>query len=196
MGDVQFWLYVIIGIIYLISRLRKKPQQSSDIPSDIPAPRQERRQAGNARPPEKQPTFEELLREIMEGKSEPDPEPEPEPAPQRRPQPVAQRPVYKNYDEDIEDEEESREAVEDVNYDYRKTDSLYSQYEDSKRDAFARPSLEETMTLDMTDMTFGKFKEFAIHQKRDIGSEYLADLNDPEKLKKAFVLSEILKRKF
>lgn len=193
MGDFQFWLYVIIGLIYLISRMRKKPQGGeAEIPADRPEPRRDRAETGQTRQPERQPTFEELLREIMEGKSEP----EPEPKPQRKTEPTYNPPVYKNYDEDVEAETDSREVVEDVDYDYRKKDSIYSQYEASKREAFVRPSLEETMNHDMTDMSYGKFKAFDIQEKRNIGREYLADLNDPEFLKKAFVMSEILKRKF
>jgi hypothetical protein len=192
MDNFQFWLYVIIGLIYLISRMRKKPQGGgeADVPAGNTDARQERSERRQTRQPERQPTFEELLREIVEGKSEPEAEPE------RRPDPVHQRPVYKNYDDEIEEEVDSREVIEDVNYDYRKQDSIYAQYEGSKREAFARPSLEETMNLDTTDMSYGKFKAFDIHEKRNIGGEYLADLNDPEFLKKAFVMSEILKRKF
>lgn len=196
MGDIQFWLYVIIGVIYVISRMLKKPQGGgNDVPADIPKPRQQRREATQQRQehrevtqqrePERQPTFEELLREIMEGK--------PEPEPEIRPVPPHQRPVYKNYDEEIEDEAQS---LEDVDYDHRRNESVYSQYEGSKPEAFTRRSLEETMTHDMTDMSYGKFKAFDIQESRNLGREYLQDLNDPETLKKAFVMSEILKRKF
>ncbi len=189
--DFQFWLYIIIGVIYVISRMLKKTQGGeNDIPADTSQPRQDRREARQPHETERQPTFEELLRDIMEGKSEPEPEPE------RRPEPVYQRPVYKNYDEEIEDEGESLEVVEEVDYNHRKKDSAYSQYEASKAEAFTRPSLEETMTHDMTDMSYGKFKAFDIQERRNIGREYLADLNDPETLKKAFVMSEILKTKF
>ena len=194
MDNLQFWLYVIIGLIYFISRMRKKPQnREGDAPSEeVPRTGRARRVSEQTPPPERQPTFEELLREIMEGKSEPEPEPEPV----RRPDPVHQRPVYKNYDEEIEDEVSSREVVEDTDYDYRKKDSIYADYEGSKREAFVRPSLEETLKLDMTDMSYGKFKAFDTQQNQTVGNEYFAELNDPEKLKKAFVMSEILKRKF
>ncbi len=187
MDNLQFWLYVIIGLIYFISRMRKKPQ-GTDVPSDQPElpPEQQPRKT------ERQPTFEELLREIMEGKSEPEQKPEVE----RKSEPIHQRPVYKNYDEEVEDEVNSRETLEDVNYDYQSRDSIYSDYEGAKREAFLRPSLEETMSLDETDMSYGKFKAFEIKQNRTVVGDYIADLKDPESLKKAFVMSEILKRKF
>jgi hypothetical protein len=191
MGDFQFWLYVIIGIIYLISRMRKKSQAEE---SDAPSQEQERRSRraeetrhSESRPVERQLTFEDLLREITEGKVA---------TPKTRtPEPEIERPsYYRNYDEEIEDE--VKEVVEDVNYDYRTKDSLYSQYEQAKNEAFTRPSLGETMNVSDTDMRFGKFKEFEIKNQRNLANEYLADLRDPEGLKKAFVLSEILKRKF
>jgi hypothetical protein len=186
MGDFQFWLYVIIGIIYLISRMRKKSQAEQN---DFPEPERrtpERRidERPQARPVERQLTFEELLREITEGKTHREPE--------RTPEPEIQRPSYKNYDDEVEEEVE---VLEDVNYDYRAKDSLYSQYEEAKRQAFERPSLEETMNVNDTDMRFGKFKEFEIAKSQEV-HPYLKDLKNPDGLKKAFVLSEILQRKF
>jgi hypothetical protein len=182
MGDFQFWLYVIIGIIYLLSRMRKKSQEQEQ---NAPGGEVNRPATRTHNQPERQLTFEELLREITEGKTVKTPE--------RKPEPVVSRPVYKNYDEEIADEEED---LEDVDYDYRKQDSIYKQYEDAKSQAFIRPSLEETMDLSKTDMTFGKFKAFEIHRSRTGVPAYLDDLKDPEGLKKAFVMSEILKRKF
>ncbi len=187
MDNLQFWLYVIIGLIYFISRMRKKPQ-GTDVLSDQPELPSEP-QPGKT---ERQPTFEELLREIMEGKSQPEPEPEVE----QESEPVYQKPVFKNYDEEAKEEVRSRETLEDVNYDYQRRDSIYSEYEGAKREAFLRPSLEETMSLDETDMSYGKFKAFEIKQNRTVVGDYIADLKDPESLKKAFVMSEILKRKF
>lgn len=187
MDNFQFWLYVIIGIIYLVSRLRKKSQ-----PEDTSLPRQEsRRPSARTQQPdpertEKPLTFEDLLREITEGKVEKAPERKPEP-------PVVQRPMYKNYDDEVGEEVES---LEDVEYDYRKKNSRYAEYEEGKALAFERPSLEETSPVFKTDMSYGKFKEFEIQTNSNLMSDYLSDLNSPEGLKKAFVLSEILKRKF
>ena len=47
MDSFQFWLYVIIGVVYLISRMRKK---SADQPEELPDVEQER-QAGRTSPP-------------------------------------------------------------------------------------------------------------------------------------------------
>jgi hypothetical protein len=62
--------------------------------------------------------------------------------------------------------------------------------------AFERPSLEETMKVEDTVVTFGKFKEFEAQKERNLAAEYLQDFGDPEGIRKAVVMSEILKRKF
>ncbi len=180
MDSFQFWLYVIIGVIYLITRLRKK---SGDQPTEQPNTDREvetRRYVPPAKSAEpKTLTFEDLLREITESKA-----------------PSRHEPVVK-YDEIEEEEEEVDErSLEKVNYDYRKDDKAYETYEEAKKQAFFRPSLEETMKLEDTVMTFGKFKEFERAEERNVAAEYLRDFKDLDAMKKAIVMSEILKTKF
>jgi hypothetical protein len=124
-------------------------------------------------------TFEELLKEITESK----------PSTQKS-QPYQE---VVDYDDGIGEEEQD---LEEVDYDYRKKDKIYGEYEEAKRQAFVRPSLEETMKVEDTVMTFGKFKEFEQESRRDLMAEYLADFKDPEGMRKAVVMSEILQRKF
>jgi hypothetical protein len=186
MDSFQFWLYIIIGVIYLLSRLRKKPdeQQPTDFPGSAPEKPVRRFEQPNAKPTASQRplTFEELLREITEGKVEQQLPPREEP-----------RQEYVDYDDNVGEEEKD---LEEVDYDYRKQDKIYEVYEEAKRQAFNRPSLEETMKVSDTVVKYGKFKEFEQAKQRDLAEEYLADFNDPEGLKKAIVMSEILKRKF
>jgi hypothetical protein len=175
MDSFQFWLYVIIAVIYLLSRARKKKADESPGPIDandhrpLSAPPQ-----GN-RP--KQLTFEELLKEITESKQQ---------------QPPRDEPVV-DYDENLEEEEKD---LEDEEYDYRKQNKTYEVYEEAKKQAFVRPSLEETMKVQDTVVSFGKFKEFEKGAETNLAAEYLKDFHDPDGLKKAVVMSEILKRKF
>src|SRR5688572_378241 len=176
MDKFQFWLYVIIGIIYLVSRIRKKPEQEKkprEFRPDKPVQQYEQPSAKPAFNP-KPKTFEELLREITEGKER-------------------QESEVVDYDDNLEEEEKD---LEEIKSDYRKDDKIYEVYEDAKRQAFVRPSLEETMKLADTKMQFGKFKEFEIEAERNLSREYLADFKDPDGFKKAVVMSEILKRKF
>ena len=179
----QYWLYIIIGIIYLISNLMKKKEPGNDVPTS--GSDQQRRQSPSGGQPasggERQLTFEELLKEITEGKA----------VVKEQPKPVQ---TYVDYDDDLEDEESK--AVEVVNYDVRNDDKVVAAYEEAKRMAFVRPSLEETMKLSDTDMEFGKFKEFELIGQRNLLQDYLADLRDPSALKKAVIMSEVLQRKF
>ena len=52
------------------------------------------------------------------------------------------------------------------------------------------------MKLEDTDTKFGKFKVFEEQGKRNLLEEYTRDLKDPEGFKKAFVLNEVLNRRF
>lgn len=182
--DSQFWIYLIIGIIYLISRVMKKAENQ---PKDIPGPKPGRQISYENTPPPiekpKQLTFEELLKEITEAKQPKKPVYET----------VEPKTEYIDYDDQIGEEEQD---LEDVNYDYRKKDKLYNDYEEAKKEAFFRPSLEETMNVADTNMSFGKFKEFEQVQQRNLLEEYTKEFQDPEGLKKAVVMAEILNRKF
>ena len=170
MDSFQFWLYVIIAVIYLLSRARKKKAEESPGPIDAGSDRpiSEPSRQGN-RP--KQLTFEELLKEITESKKQ---------------QPPKEEPVV-DYDENLEEEEED---LEDVEYDYRKQNKTYEVYEEAKKQAFLRPSLEETMKLQDTVVSFGKFKEFERSAETDLASEYLKEFNDPDGFKKAFAIED------
>ena len=52
------------------------------------------------------------------------------------------------------------------------------------------------MKIQDTVVSFGKFKEFEKRAETNLAAEYLKEFHDPEGLKKAVVMSEILKRKF
>src|SRR5688572_20043957 len=165
MDSFQFWLYVIIAVIYLLSRARKKKADESPGPIDAgdDRPLSSPPQQGN-RP--KQLSFEELLKEITESKQQ---------------QPPREEPVV-DYDENIEEEEKD---LEDVEYDYRKQNKTYEVYEEAKKQAFLRPSLEETMKVQDTVVSFGKFREFEKGAETNLATEYLKDFHDPEGWKKA-----------
>ena len=182
MRDFQFWIYIIIGAVYLFSRFfKKQAQKSQDPPSykpEKPVPRFN--QPPPVKPsasPSKMLTFEDLLKEITESKA------------LVKPQPPAKT---VNYDEDLVEEEQD---LEDVEFDYKK-DKVAVAYEDAKQHAFSRSSLEETMHLSDIDIKFGRFKIFDQGTQSNFLDKYLADFYDPESLKKAIVMSEILQRKF
>lgn len=183
MDDLQFWLYVIIGVIYLISQVRKKAKQQQGPPTEKPLTRKPtsqsptwQRETATPTSGQKPMTFEDLLREITEAKTMKD-EPEYE---------TYEKPEY-DYDTDIEAEKLEPEVV-----DYRNTDSIYQKYEDAKTKDYSINSLEESLKLEEVDMKFGKFKEFEAESKVNLLDLYTKDLRDPEGLKKAVILTEIL----
>lgn len=190
MDNIQFWLYVIVAVIYLISAARKKAKkqnQPEDFPETTtrPTARQYDDEPVTQRP--KPVTFEELLREITEGKLA-----TPPPVTERSPeysQPKPQ-PEYVDYDDEIEDEEKSLEEVTAV--DEERTTKIY---EEAKKLAFYRPSLEETLKVQDVNTTYGKFAAFEAKQDTNLLLEYTKDLRDPKGFKKALILSEILNRK-
>jgi len=179
MDNYKIWIYVIIGVIYLLSRLRKKQPASPE-----PEERQPSRDFGKTESYPEKPrplTFDELLREITEGK-----EPVPQPTSRRQPE-------YVDYDDDVEEEAQDREETDTA---YSKKPNYNEVYEKAKSDAFNRPSLEETMKVEDTIVKFSKFKVFEEEKGRNLLEEYTRDLQDPEGFKKALVLSEILNRRF
>jgi hypothetical protein len=173
MDNLQTWIYIALGLVYFISRLRKKPEEQ--------APRQGRPadDQGNGNGP-KPLTFEELLKEITEAK-----EPYATPAPQRPAQ------EFVDYDDEVEEEKEPARP----DYDYRKQET-YKTFEENKFAAFNRLSYEETMKLEDTNVSFGKFKAFEEESKPSLASEIMQEFSDSERVKRAFIMGEIFNRKY
>ena len=116
----------------------------------------------------------------------------------KQPQPVS-RPIERtpevvDYDENLGEEEQD---LEDTTPSYRRDEEqIYKVYEEAKSQAFNRPSLEETVKLEDTIVRFKQFKGYEKEGRNNVLHEYLQELRDPNGLKKAFVLSEVLKPKF
>lgn len=185
--DEKILIYIIIGVIYfLFNRLKKKGPEDQ--------PEQERPGSDTSEYDKPKPmSFEDLLREITEGKQQQEerqqrpPEPVvPRATEYRRPEP---KPAYVDYDDDLKDEEQSLERV---SFDQERINEVY---ENAKKLAFNRPSLEESLTLAQVDTTYGKFKEFETKEGSSKAAEYAKDLRNPGGFKKALILSEILNRR-
>lgn len=202
--DVEkYWIYLLLAVFYGLSRLLKKdpakpedapekkasreaqPRRRGQFPGQPTTPRTTKETIRREPPkPKQQPkamTFEELMREIMEGKM-----------------PPVQEPVV-DYDDQIGEDERSLEDVNydrDVNVDRRNESEVVAVYEQAKKEAFSRPSLEETMKVGDTDVSFGKFREFERTKKPNLAEVYLNDFRDLDQVRKAVVMSEILRPKF
>ena len=187
MDEFKIIFWIIIALVYLFSRARKKAQQQA--PSRRPVSAGEEQDVDMG--PKKRPlTFEELLREIEQAKPKEAPPPPP-PNPYRPP--VKVEPEYVDYDEEIKDETED---LEKTDYDYRNQDKIYEVYEEAKKQAFVRPSLEETVKLQDTIVRFSQFKSYEQRERRNLAEDYLREFKDPNGFRKAFIMSEILRRKF
>lgn len=186
--DAQFWIYIAIGAIYFLSRFFKKPEEGA---GEIPEPRRTEKQrpvnAGVPRPETRQLTFEELLREITEGKQA---QRKPEPEPELELEPV---PVYEKYEQTLAEEGRSLEEV-----DFNEADRAvrWKSYEEIPPRTEERRSLEETMRLEDTKVDFGKFAAFENKQRKRLLDDYVKLIRNPESLRQAVVMSEILKPKF
>lgn len=180
MDELKIIIWIIIGLVYLFAR-RKKPVE--------PRAEERREVTGESQdiPESTQPmSFEELLQEIQGMKKE---QVQPLPA-----LPVDRPPVKRDWE--YSGPPEGKEPVEDTQYDYREHDKIYDVYEDARKQAFLRPSLEETSKLGDTIVRFKQFKEYAAENKRNLAEEFFKELKEPQGFKKAFIMSEILKKRF
>lgn len=177
--DIQFWIWLIVIVITLIARAnKKKPPSYNPEPTDTPSTETETKPV----------TFEDLLREIQAAKS---PKTKQIPIPQT-PQKVAPKEYdFEDYDDKLEEESKSLE-----NTSYNTNDTIYETYENAKKAAFSRASLEETMKVENTEVKFGQFKEFSKTQSQSLAAEYARELRNPKSFKRALILNEILNKRF
>jgi len=174
MDNIQFWIWLIVIIVTFIARAKKKKPESDPTtfggePID--------RQTG---PADKPISFEDLLREIQASKA-----PQPIPVTQKKQE-------YVDYDDELAEEA----VAERIDYSKRDQDNTFQTYEKAKQEAFNRASLEETMKIEDTVVRFGQFKGYQQDKEVNVLADYVKDLQDPAGFKKAFILSEVLNRKF
>lgn len=184
MDDLQFWLYVIIGVIYLLTQIRKKAKQGA--PRQAPQPRkpvttQWKQETATPAETQKPMSFEDLLREITEAKTV-----------SKTPQYEEPEPEYVDYDDFAE---EDKTVLTETDTDYSDT-KTYREFEEAKFKDYTRGTLEDTLKLENVKVEFGKFKEFAAQERVNLLELYTRDLQDPNGLKKAFVLSEVLQPRY
>jgi hypothetical protein len=174
MDNIQFWIWLIVIIVTFLARAKKKKPEGD--PTTFGGDPIDKR----IDPADKPISFEDLLREIQASKA-------PLPAPV-----VTKKQEYVDYDDELEEEA----VTERVDYSKRDQDNTFQTYERAKQDAFNRASLEETMKIEDTVVRFGQFKGYQQDTEVNMLAEYVKDLQDPAGFKKAFILSEVLNRKF
>jgi hypothetical protein len=166
---------LIVIVVTLIARARKKqpPASKSSESPERPVPRAEESP--------KPMSFEELLREIQAAKAS---QPTKVPAT-----------TYEEADYDRYNQEEPK-SLERTDYTYPQPQQTLDIYEKAKQEAFFRPSLEETMKLEDTDMRFGQFKGYQKAERPSLAAELAQEFRNPSGFRKAFIMSEILNRRF
>lgn len=173
--DVEFWIYIIIGIIFFLSKMLKRAEQPGqpDSPPERPQGRRPRPVESTSPESSRPLTFEELLREITEGKTIAKPEP----------QPLPSEPL-----EGVMEEAQSLEEIRDEEEDAR----AFKAFEEARRQA----SLAESVEARDKTSDSGRFKAFETRKESRLLNTYIALARNPQTLKQAVVMSEILKRKF
>lgn len=177
--DLQFWIWLIVIVITLIARANKKKVEQPPVIGDSTEPIP----GGPESKAPKAITFEDLLREIQGEKALSKPVAK---------VPEAKKYDYVDYDDDIKDEEED---LEDVEYNARKDDETFKAYEAAKKEAFNRPSLEEISPVGQV-VSFDHFKEYDQPKKGKPSLDFIKELRDPKGFRKAFIMSEIIRRKY
>jgi hypothetical protein len=180
MDEFKIIFWIILALVYIFVRKKK----------ETAAPSQTKRQEASPQTPTtgRPLTFEELLKEIQSSKTA---KPAPRPA-QPIQEPKKWEPRRVDYDDDIPE----TKVLEDTNYDYRNQDKIYEVYENAKKQAFHRPSLEESLKLEDTIVRFRAAKPYERTARRGQAEDFRNELKNPQSFKKAFILSEILTRKF
>jgi len=165
--DIQFWIWLaIIAISFLARAFKKKPEDGK---------------SAETREPLGPVSFEELLKEIQASKaSKPDTKP------------VSIPVETPDFREIISQEQRSMEKPRPLYVPSERTNEVY---EKAKMEAFTRPSLEETLKLSDTVVRYDKFKGYQT-QEQSVPINFIDDLHNQTGLKKAFVLNEVLMRKF
>lgn len=167
MDDLKIWMYVIVGGIYLVTRMmknRNKPSEGGSTPQDSYGP-------------SKQPkSFEELLREFTEDRKAGQVTEQPQEAKKHVPAPeVHQEEYFEEGRTRSFSDEESRKIYEDSIKSAEKTDDLIK-----SREAFQSRMKREIQQQDTPKAS----------------SDILDMLRNPEDARKAVVLAEILNRKY
>jgi hypothetical protein len=151
------------------------PDESEDDPRDTQAPRQP-----------KAISFEDLLREIQGEKTLSRPV---------EPKAVVQKPAkeydFVDYDDDIPDEVEEYEKETTAANDER----AFQAYEAAKRDAYQKPQPVQKIKTENLDR-LEHFKGYDQRKKKKITFDFLSELKDPKGFRKAFIMSEILNKKY
>lgn len=174
--DFQFWIWLIVIVITLIARANKKKAGAAPTDENLP-------DSAPSRQP-KAVTFEDLLREIQ-GEKAMSRLPKPEPVVQTKPKEYD----FVDYDDDIPDEIKD---LEDVDYMAERDREVKEKYEAAQKEARYEPKSNKKVGQIVRSE---HFKEYNLKKKK-ASFNFLGELKDPKGFRKAFIMSEILNKKY
>jgi len=171
MDRTQLIIYIVFGLIYVLMRViknRNAPKEGEDTEIDTP------------RPKTKPVTFEDLLKELSGAEEEEKPKPRPLPKPV-----MAEEPYVHPFSGAKE------KAKPAFSYE-EKPNSRFEKYRDTKP-----VSLEEKYkSIAIKDRKDEFDAKYHKKEERTMADDVRESLRSPSDIKKAFVLAEVLQRKF
>ena len=174
MDDILVYLiFIAFAILSRILTKKKEPQgppsgQGSDYSDDRP------------QRPQKQVSFEDLLKEFT-GEAEKQ---------QHRPVPVEEPTRYKSYEDD-------KYEVENYEEQYERDEEAKKVYQRSVRQAKKLKTIDEQVDFEKMNTKLAEVYDPYHEKKKDtIADDIRKQLQNPEQVKRAVILSEILNRKY
>ncbi|MDN4165343.1 hypothetical protein QWY31_07510 [Cytophagales bacterium LB-30] len=179
MDEIGNWIYVIVGIIYMISRVlkTKKPAEQVDTGSSRPA-----------RPKTQPVTFEDLLKELT-GEV-----PEPAPKPVQRRAEVQDEPYEHPFSKKKSQEVRRPEPDYSISTFSEDKTSRFNKYKE-KKDISLETSYKSQPISERKNLHDDPYHEKAASNETASKVKEML-VGGPEDLKKAIILSEILNRKY
>lgn len=190
-AEIGNWVWLLVIIFGIISKFLSNDKKKSE----------------REQPKEPSPTgtsFEELLEEIERQKKierqKRKPVAETHPIPLPAPKPVKSKEREKKEVKKETRAEPSRTLLDTAVPDYY--DDTSRAYNQAIKNAFNYKSMEDTVSLEESLMlsdtipAYKKFAEYGTASEVSPAAQYARDLRNPQDLKKAIVLAEILNRRF
>lgn len=173
----NIYYYIVLGIIYLLSRVFGKKKKKKE-PASRPVEEQEIEAPTASKEVEPSLSFEDILREVS-GESKTKPEPIPPPIPYSEAEVISipetgiePGPAYQS------------DEMEEIAVDYQVPPTLGSE-------SLPEPDL---ISKKKRKNVYGRMESFKIHEKHTV--DYLENFYEEDGAAKAFVLSEIFNRRY
>ncbi len=179
MDNPEILFYIVFGLIYFLTRKKKKKKIIPPRPKNVSSPSQQNKEEA---PPS---SFEELLKELTgQGRRRAEEKPkEPEPR------------------EDFAIEEEETPEIYPKEPEPREVFAIEEEEAPethSKEVDWTKDHMKETLTssFDDEETSSKRFEAYKIKEEQSVAANIKKLLSDPDDIKNAVILSEVLKRRY